>query len=115
MLWPPDHRLVAISIDGVIDPNGGVPVVTVTAVAQDEPVIGVGDGGACPDATLDDGRLSLRAERSGTGNGRVYSVMFSATNGRGGSCQGTVQVCVPHSRNATCVDDGASFNSLVCQ
>ena len=43
-----------------------------TPVTQDEPVNGLGDGDTGPDAvTLSDGIL-LRAERSGTGDGRVY-------------------------------------------
>jgi hypothetical protein len=39
----------------------------------------------------------LRAERSGKGNGRVYQVDFTADDGQGGSCTGSVNVGVPHS------------------
>jgi hypothetical protein len=60
----------------------------------------------------------VRAERTGTpgipGNGRVYAIRYSATDNRGGSCTGTVYVCVPHDRgsHSACIDDGQSYNSL---
>jgi hypothetical protein len=36
LLWPPDHRLVAVSIQGVSDPDGDPVAVRVTRVTQDE-------------------------------------------------------------------------------
>jgi len=68
----------------------------------------------CADAIIDlDGRVKLRAERSGLGNGRVYTIWFSASDGHGGSCEGSVQVCVPRDRShPRCIDDGQKFNSL---
>lgn len=95
-LWPPDHRLVPIEVWGVTDPDGDPVTVTVTGVTQDEPMLGGGDGHTCPDAVLQGGALSLRAERAGGGNGRVYVVSFTADDGKGGSCDGSVRVCVPH-------------------
>jgi hypothetical protein len=55
----------------------------------------------------------IRAERDGGGNGRVYRVSFSADDGQGGTCTGTVEVGVPKSMkpgNAP-VDDGQSYDS----
>jgi hypothetical protein len=78
-------------------------------------------GGAfCADAIIDrSGAASLRGERMGKGNGRVYTIWFTASDGRGGSCDGSVAVCVPHDnrgqhgRNGSaCVDDGQAYNSL---
>lgn len=96
-LWPPDHDLVPVEILSVTDPDGDPVSVTVTGVTQDEPPLAPGGGNTCPDALLDGG-LRLRAERSGTGNGRVYVVSFAANDGRGGVCEGAVNVCVPHDR-----------------
>ena len=45
-------------------------------------------------------------------NGRVYQLTFQASDGRGGTCTGQVQVCVPRGRATTCVDDGQTVNSL---
>jgi hypothetical protein len=84
-------------------------------VKQDEPVDDAGDGSTCPDAWMSStGSVSLRAERAGTGNGRVYAISFVASDGHGGSCTGTVSVCVPHDKgqHSRCVDDGQRFDSL---
>jgi len=49
-----------------------------------------------PDAVIDStGAASVRAERLNHGNGRVYVIRFSASDGRGGQCEGSVSVCVP--------------------
>lgn len=111
VLFPPNHQLVAVSIVGVSDPDGDAVTITPTSVAQDEPVLGTGSGDTEPDATPSP--LALRAERSGQGNGRVYTVSFVADDGRGGSCTGTVQVCVPHDQRTggACIDDGPVFDS----
>ena len=70
--------------------------------------------GSCPDAVIDrDGGVAVRAERSRHGNGRVYTIRFTASDGRGGSAGGSVQVCVPLNRhNPACQDDGENFSSL---
>ena len=54
--------------------------------------------------------ILLRAERSGNGDGRVYEVSFTASDGFE-SCDDTVQVSVPHSRKSTAVDDGQAYDS----
>jgi hypothetical protein len=49
----------------------------------------------------------------GKGNGRVYTIAYTAADGHGGTCEGSVQVCVPHDRHhVACVDDGQTINSL---
>ena len=59
--------------------------------------------------------LRVRAERAGKGNGRVYHIGFVAEDDKGGSCTGTVRVCVRHGQGAgaSCVDEGPLFDSLV--
>jgi len=68
----------------------------------------------CPDAVIDRSHgLELRAERSNKGNGRVYTVWFTATDGRGESCDGSVQVCVPRkNHHGDCTDDGQKYDSF---
>ena len=111
-LWPPNHGLVEVGIQGLADPGGQPVAVAVTGVRQDEPLDDRGDGNTIPDAVLAGGAVKLRAERSGLGDGRVYHVAFTATSG-GRSCQGSVQVCVPHDqgRGAACVDQGPLHDS----
>ncbi|HZM01339.1 MAG TPA: hypothetical protein VFD43_13920, partial [Planctomycetota bacterium] len=103
-LWPPGHQLVEVAIQGVLDPDGDEPVaIEVTGVWQNEPVGSAKAAGAgkdkdkSPDAALtEDGRLMLRAERDGGGDGRVYFVHFTATDAEGASCSGVVSFSVPH-------------------
>lgn len=117
VLWPPNHKYHAISILGVSDPDSGdVVTITVTGVTQDEPTNTRGDGNTCPDAQISGSQASVRAERTGTpgipGNGRVYTIHFTADDGNGGSCNGSVTVCVPHDQgDPTCVDDGQRYDS----
>jgi hypothetical protein len=66
------------------------------------------------DAQLVGGKLLLRAERDGPGDGRIYHAQFKASDSLGASCSGEVTVCVPHDQgNAkpACVDGGALFGS----
>src|SRR5205807_6698729 len=84
-LWPPDHRLAPVSVEGITDPDGDPVAVTVTGITQDEPGNGPGAGDTCPDASGTGGSVSrVRAERDGKGDGRVYHLAFRADDGRGG-------------------------------
>jgi hypothetical protein len=113
MLWPPNHKLIVVTILGVTDPDNLSTTIAVTAVTQDEPVNGLGDGDTSPDAVIQGQAVLLRAERAGNGNGRVYQVSFTATESKGGSCTGTVNVTVPHDKQSTAIDDGQLYNSLL--
>lgn len=112
LLWPPNHTMVPVTIAGITDPNDQAITITFTAVTQDEPVNGLGDGDTSPDAAVSGNQILLRAERAGTGNGRVYQVHFTATDDQGGSCSGSVKVGVPHSKKDTAGDNGQLFNSF---
>jgi uncharacterized repeat protein (TIGR01451 family) len=111
-LWPPNHKQTAVSILGVTDADGDPVSVTVDCIMQDEPVEGLGDGDTAPDAGgAGTPTVYLRAERAGKGNGRVYTIFFTARDGRGGSSSSFVKVCVPHDQRGACVDDGPRFDS----
>ncbi len=113
-LWPPNHKFVAVSILGVTDPDGDPVTIKITQVHQDEPVKGEGDGNTAPDATgLDTAGAQLRAERSGNGNGRVYTITFEARDGKGGLSSGFVTVGVSHDqgKGQVPVNDGPLFDS----
>ena len=112
-LWPPNHKLVPVSITGVADPDDPDVRVTVIAVTQDEPVGGPGCGHSSPDAVLNGASVLLRAERDGRGTGRVYRVTFTAEDESGAQCTGSVNVCVPHDRGGhLCIDEGQGYDSL---
>lgn len=100
-LWPPNHKLVSGQVAGVTDPDGDPVSLVITGITQDEPVDanGKGDGNTSPDATIGTGgAFAVRAERAGGGDGRVYRIAFTASDGLGGRCSGTLRAGVPHDR-----------------
>jgi hypothetical protein len=114
-LWPPDHAMVTVSILGVSNPDGDQVTVRIDRITQDEPTNGLGDGDVCPDALgIGTSTAQLRAERRGNGNGRVYTIFFTATDSRGGVCQGSVKTCVPHSQGGSCVEDSQALDAVTC-
>ncbi|MCU0503409.1 MAG: hypothetical protein MUC51_16935 [Anaerolineae bacterium] len=116
MLWPPNHKWVPVSVGGVTDPDGDAVTILFTSIRQDEPVDTYGDGRYTPDGMgVGEGTVQLRAERAGTakvpGNGRVYTLTFTATDPYGLTCDGTVQVGVPHNVGRPPIDDGPNYDS----
>lgn len=116
LIWPPNHKLVRVTVQGVDDPDGDQVTTTITAIRQDEPVNGLGDGNTAPDATgTGTGEARVRAERTGSpkvpGNGRFYHISFSASDGQGGTCEGVVLTAVPHDRVKSPVDEGPLYDS----
>jgi hypothetical protein len=101
-LWPPNHKLVAIHADvlveDVCDPNAGF---VLTSITSNEPDNGRGDGDTANDiqgadlGTADTDFL-LRAERSGRGEGRVYTITYTASDKSGNQTPAVVMVDVPH-------------------
>ena len=117
-IWPPNHKFVGIDILGVTDPDGDPLMITVTGVTSDEPtatMLGAGGGGHAPDAMgVGSSTAQVRGERSGTSDGRVYSIQFLADDGKGGQAAGAVQVQVPRDiRRNTCaaVDSGQLYDA----
>ena len=114
-LWAPDHRMVGpVSVINATDNAPGTVTIQTLSIYQDEPTSGLGSGDTSPDAVINsDGTFFLRAERAGTGDGRVYHINFTASNASGGSCSGVVTVCVPHDmgKGSVCVDEGPLYDS----
>lgn len=107
-LWPADGRFVPVEVLTGAGPDTGRVQPIVTEILQDEPVEGISDRDAAPDATL--APLALRAERDDAGNGRVYHIRFRLDGDKDG-CAGEVLVCVPLIQGQPCVDGGALHDS----
>jgi len=97
VIWPPNGKMIPVSILGAADPEGDPVALRITGISQDEPgaaFSGIGSSVA-----------QVKAERDGKGDGRVYRILFEATDPAGASCTGEVTVCVPQDQGKrSCVD-----------
>jgi hypothetical protein len=100
MLLTPNHQLNEITVSYDVSDNCG-PVTNTLSVQSNEPINGLGDGDTAPDwVVVDSHHVRLRAERSGTGTGRIYTITITSTDSAGNSSSKQVFVTVPHSRRA---------------
>jgi HYR domain-containing protein len=91
VLWTPDHKMVHLVISAECDDSGGATTVHIVDVASDESAGKTADWEITGDTTLD-----LRAERDGSGDGRVYTITVECTDASGNSTTSTLTVSVPH-------------------
>jgi len=102
-LWPPNHRMVPVqviwSVSDACDPSAGVALASAVSSEPDD-APGMGDGnttGDVADASVGtaDGLVLLRAERSGDGPGRVYSLTYTVRDASGNTASALATVTVP--------------------
>jgi hypothetical protein len=99
-LWPPNHKMVAVTVSYNTSGGCGSVDCAITSVTSNEPINGLGDGDVPFDwQIVDTHHVSLRAERSGTGTGRVYTINITCTDGGGHTTTKTVNVTVPMAQN----------------
>jgi hypothetical protein len=105
VLWPPNHKMVDVEIGfRVVDACSVVPddiEILLRAVRSSEPENDLGDGNTEPDIMgadigTRDTHVQLRAERSGRGVGRTYTLVYTAEDAEGQSVRGRGIVTVPH-------------------
>ncbi|MCK4752979.1 MAG: DUF5011 domain-containing protein [Planctomycetes bacterium] len=86
-LWPPNHRMVKINVSKTASDNcDDFPEISLVSVVSNESDDGSGDGHTSDDIEIDeDGSIYLRAERSGNGEGRIYTITYEATDASGNS------------------------------
>jgi hypothetical protein len=106
ILWPPNHKMVDIIIQANARDASGQPPTLSASVTSNEPQEGLGDRDLTPDWTASVINqatgvitLQLRAERSGTGKGRLYTVSITATDEAGNARTATVEIIVPHDQS----------------
>ena len=98
VLWPPNHKMTLVVIDvSVADNCDEVPTCRITSVSSNESENSLGDGNTTSDWQIVGNRtVKLRAERSGTGSDRVYTVTVECVDAAGNSSMSSVIVTVPH-------------------
>jgi hypothetical protein len=99
-LWPPNHKMVPVAVSAdVSDVCDSATVCRILSVRSNEPVNAPGDGNTTPDWEITgDLTVHLRAERSGTGIGRVYTITVKCADASGNSSMATVDVVAPHNQ-----------------
>jgi hypothetical protein len=100
-LWVPDHKMVdltaSVSVVDGCDPRARF---VLTSITSDEPDNGTGDGDTPSDVQgaafgTADTRFRLRAERSALGDGRTYTITYTAIDGSGNTAVAVLEVVVP--------------------
>jgi FG-GAP repeat/PKD domain len=99
VLWPPNHKMVPVSITAVATDDCDVPICQVSGVSSNEPIDGLGDGDTSPDWEITgDLTVNLRSERSGLGSGRIYTIGVECSDSSNNVSTTTVNVTVPHNQ-----------------
>ena len=94
-LWPPNHKLVTVATVTANDALSGLASFSVTGTSNEPPNPGESDivitgGGLQPCV------IQLRAERLGTGTGRIYTLTATASDLAGNTTTVKTTVIVPH-------------------
>jgi hypothetical protein len=97
VLWPPNHKMVLITPSWEVSDNcDELPEVTLVSITSNE-----GDGHTTDDIRVNDKGIWLRAERSGKGTGRIYTITYQAVDDSGNVAVQNAAVTVPHNRIPT--------------
>ena len=99
-IWPPNHKLVAltptVTVTDACD-TAGTGITTTLAITSNEDDNALGDGNTTDDIVIRSfSDFDLRAERSGPGSGRVYTLVWTATDAAGNTATFETTVTVPH-------------------
>jgi hypothetical protein len=123
ILWPSNHKYqtftvadFVLSITDAVDSDISIVDILITSVSSDEPedATGDGDGNTMSDIVISDSQtVQLRAERQGSGNGRVYTINLETADSSGNKATASIQVWVPHSEKSGAIDDGLSAGYIV--
>jgi len=101
-LSPPNRKLIPIQATvSHGDGGSGIASVRLVSIVSNEPDVGLGNGDEPNDIQgaeydTEDTSFLLRAERSGTGTGRTYTVTYAVTDLAGWTTTATATVVVPH-------------------
>ncbi len=98
-LWPPNHKMVPVTVGVVLSDNCGNTSAQcrILRVTSNEPINGRGDGNTDWDwEILNPLTVNLRAERAGLLNSRIYTLWVECTDSGGQVATATTTVTVPH-------------------
>lgn len=93
-IWPPNHKMVDVATVSGAESGSGLASLAVVASSNEN---AAGDV-AVTGSGIDPHHVSLRAERSGTGTGRVYTITATAADRAGNVSTATATCNVPLSQ-----------------
>jgi hypothetical protein len=98
VLWPANHKMVLITpIWTASDKCDATPEVSLVSISVNEADDAKGAGNTSDDIQIgDDGSIYLRAERSGTGDNRVYTITYRAVDDCGNTTVRSATITAPH-------------------
>ena len=88
-LWPPNNKMVPVTINYTSGDNCGGPVGCTLTVTSNE-------GSPADWQVIDAHHVNLRATRNGNGNGRIYTITITCKDASGNTSTAEVTVTVPH-------------------
>jgi endo-1,4-beta-xylanase len=122
VLAPPNHQYDTFTIAGLVTQVSdscstglGIADAVITKVSSDEVVNGCGDGDTLDDILIAANcrSVQLRSERSGCGNGRVYTITIHVQDLAGNRTTTSIKVLVPPNASSnTAIDDGPVYTVL---
>lgn len=96
-IWPPNHKMVPVRVIAAATDTCGAATCTLASITSNESVNGHGDGNTAVDWQITGPNTAdVRAERSGGGSGRVYTLTVRCTDASGNASTGTTTVAVAH-------------------
>ncbi|TJY42287.1 hypothetical protein E5161_09820 [Cohnella pontilimi] len=101
-LWPANHKMIPVTVTlNAKDSGSQVAQIILESISSSEPANGAGDGNTSADIAgaqygTGDTSFELRAERSGNGTGRIYTITYLITDHAGNRTTASVTVTVPH-------------------
>src|SRR5262249_50393111 len=99
-LWPPNHKFVPVTVRAQVTDSCSSTTWKIVRVTSNESSNGHGNGNNSPEWVITgDHTVKLRAQRSGQGNGRIYTITLQAKDAAGNlSEKAKVTVTVPKSQ-----------------
>jgi PKD domain len=96
-IWPPNHKYVTVKITATAHDNTDPsPKIAFVSMASNEADNARGSGNTANDIVkVDDFTFNIRAERSGPGSGRTYTITYKATDASGNTATASAIVTVP--------------------
>ena len=105
ILWPPNNKMVPVTIITNATDNSGAPVLLKVLVSCNEVQKAKGNSGkdqVWTEPVIADGMINLQllATRNGNGEGRVYTITIEATDPSQNTSVAKVDIIVPHDNSS---------------